>query len=970
MSASKYFSLIFNKWVLSNTFLVLHLSLSFGQATNIGIPFTTNYSNEIYKAGTQTWDIDQHPNGFMFFANNNGLLQFDGINWELFPLKNKTIARSLHITQTGRIYVGGQGEFGYFEPDGQGLLVFHSLIDLVPPAHNNFADVWEIIELNGQIYYRASSKIFIYNGQDIQVLEKGTIDFLGTANQQIFVRNETGIHEIIGTKIQSFNGGDKFAPLIVNDVYKIDENVLLFSTLSNGLFTYKNGQIQAYQNDVAFFKQNKIHHIENLGNGQLAIGTANAGLIILGNDGIFLHKLDRKHGLQNNQTLSIFKDKTDNLWIGLNNGIDYVAMNSPFTKLLPDQDQEGTAYDAKIYQDNIYLGTSSGLYHQSWQSYFDPLKPNKFKRMPGSEGQVWGMDILEEDLFLGHHEGGFLIKNNQLQTLSSTLGNWKMIPLLKHPSYYLMGTYDGLVLYQKIRGNWRRIKQYEGFKESSRIIEQDQAGNIWIAHPYRGIYKVVISNDLSKLEAKLYGQKDGLPSNNLNHVFTINNEIVFTGEQGVFRYNASKDAFDSFDELTNLIGKEESIQRFFEDATGNIWYTTTKETGMLKIKDKGIQKSFTKITYPELRNKLVRGFEFIYPYDAHNVFIGAETGFIHFNPSKKTTNSNETFKAHLVKVKTIHNKDSVLLFGQYNSRASDFTKTLSYEDNALMFSYGATDYYAKQELQFSTKLEGFDENWSSWSTKREKDFTNLNSGNYQFLVKAKSIYGVESEIASFAFSIAPPWYASTQAVIIYALLIFSFLTGLVLVPRRKFQEEKAALEATQKKKEIEHLKLVAQSEQEIITLKNQQLEAQIAHKNSELAISTMHLVQRSELIQQIKDRLSKVAKSTSDSSAASELRKVNRLLNENAQLDDMWNQFAHHFDQVHIDFLQKIQVKYPQLTANDQKLCAYLRMNLSTKEMAPLMNISVRGVEVARYRLRKKLSLDGSVNLNKFMLEL
>ena len=230
--------------------------------------------------------------------------------------------------------------------------------------------------------------------------------------------------------------------------------------------------------------------------------------------------------------------------------------------------------------------------------------------------------------------------------------------------------------------------------------------------------------------------------------------------------------------------------------------------------------------------------------------------------------------------------------------------------------------------------------------------------------------GKESKIASFSFNIAPPWYASSQAFITYVVLIVSFLSGLILVPRRKFQEEKAALQATQKRKEIEHLKTVEQNEQAIISLKNQQLEAQIAHKNSELAISTMHLVQRSELIHQIQDRLNKVAKNTKDTIAAKELRKVNRLLNENTQVDDLWNQFAHHFDQVHIDFLQSIQEKYPQLTANDQKLCAFLRMNLSTKEIAPLMNISIRGVEVARYRLRKKLDLDSTINLNKFMLEL
>ena len=970
MLVTKLSTYILSKLMLLVIFCLFFGNDSFGQASNIGIPFTTNYPNNVYQAGTQNWDIAQHPNGFMFFANNNGLLQFDGINWELFPLNNKTIARSLHITDSGRIYVGGQGEFGYFEPNEQGLLIFHSLKDLVSKKHNNFADVWKIIEVGEKIYFRASGKIYIYSGQKIEVIQDGAIDFLDNVGLQIFIRNEKGLHKIVKERVEPFNNGEKFSDIEIKNIILTKEKVLLFSTLNQGLLTFENGALEPSQSNTAFFNTNKIHHAADLGSGKLAVGTANAGLIILGEGGQFLYKLDRKHGLQNNQILNVFKDKEENLWLGLNNGIDFVTMNSPFTKLLPDLEGTATAYDAKIFQHQIYLGTSSGLYHQPWQSYYDPLKSNKFQLVPNSTGQVWGLDIIGNELFLGHHDGGFLVKNQEIQQISATLGNWKIIPLKKHPNYYLLGTYEGLVLYKKSVMGWQRIKRYEALTESCRIIEQDQVGNIWVAHPYRGIYKVEISDDLSNIKVQLYGKNDGLPSSNLNHVFTINKEIVFTGEKGTFRYDARRDAFIQFDQLAELVGKTESILRFFEDAKGNIWFVTTKETGILKINDTGIQKTFSKIIYPQLKDKLVRGFEFIYPYDAHNVFIGAEKGFIHFNPSLPTIHPSNDFTAHLVKVKTISQKDSVLLYGQYQSSETTQSNILPFQNNALMFSYAATDYAAQEALVFSTKLEGFDEQWSAWSTKREKDFTNLNSGNYRFLVKAKSINDQESKIASFSFAIAPPWYASKQAIVIYTLLLLSFLSGLILVPRRKFQVEKAALEASQKKQEIEHLKVVAQSEQEIIALKNQQLEAQIVHKNSELAISTMHLVQRSELIQQIQERLTKVVRSTNDTSTANELRKVNRLLNEQTQLGDTWDQFAHHFDQVHIDFLQKIQEKYPKLTANDQKLCAYLRMNLSTKEMAPLMNISVRGVEVARYRLRKKLELDSTVNLNKFMLEL
>ncbi len=907
----------------------------------------------------------------MFFANNNGLLQFDGINWTIFPLANKTIARSIHITSDERIYVGGQGEFGYFEPNVSGLLIFHSLVDLIPAAHAKFADVWKIIAVNDVLYFNASNKVFKYDGQEIKVYEKGIIDFLGAVDQQVIVRNQDGIQEILKDQIVAIEGGMAFKDYIVNSVSKLDQKTLLFSTLNNGLVTFKDQKIEPYsKKGASFFIENKIHSTEDMGDGRLAVGTANGGLAILDVNGIVAYVLDKTNGLQNNHVLSVYKDRSSNLWIGLNNGIDYVATNAPFTKLLPDDEQEGTAYACKVFQGSLYLGTSKGLYSRPWKNYYNPLEDNHFNLLKESEGQVWGLDLVGADLFMGHHNLGMLInKEGKKEVISNTLGNWKLIPLINHPNYYLLGTYEGLVLYQKDGQTWKRIKDYDALKESCRIIEQDRAGNIWISHPYRGIYKVQFQEDLSSINVQLYGQADGFPSDNLNHVFEINKEIIFTGETGVFKYDAITDRFIPYAELANLIGANEHIQRFFEDALGNIWFATHSETGILKIEDKGVTKSFSKIVYPQLKNKLVRGFEFIYPYDQHNVFIGAEKGFIHFDPSKKTSNRASDFETTIVKVASTSNRDSVLIYGQYNEAQLQIDAALPYSNNALRFSFASTNFESQNDLQFATKLEGFDENWSIWTTKSEKDFTNLNAGDYRFLVKAKSMMGEESKAASFSFSIAPPWYASLVAKLLYSFLGFLFLTGLILVPRRQFQAEKAQLESAKKEQELAHLQVVAQNEQKIMALKNQQLEIKIGHKNKELAMSTMHLVQRSKLIQQLKETIQKVAKNTNDQEAAKELKKINRLLNENTQLSEGWDQFAHHFDQVHIDFLQKIREKYPQLTANDEKLCAYLRMNLSTKEMAPLMNISIRGVEVARYRLRKKLDLDGSVNLNEFMLK-
>ena len=139
-------------------------------------------------------------------------------------------------------------------------------------------------------------------------------------------------------------------------------------------------------------------------------------------------------------------------------------------------------------------------------------------------------------------------------------------------------------------------------------------------------------------------------------------------------------------------------------------------------------------------------------------------------------------------------------------------------------------------------------------------------------------------------------------------------------------------------------------------------------KNKELATTTMHLVQRGKLLSKIGDELLPLVQQTTSKESANDLKKVIRLLNEAKRLDNDWDQFAVHFDQVHANFLSNLKVKYPNLSPSDLKLCAYFKLNLSSKEIAQLLNITSRAVEVSRYRLRKKLNLTPEINLFDFLL--
>lgn len=913
---------------------------------------TINYQNDVYNAGTQNWDIQQHSNGFVFFANNNGLLQFDGTNWTIYPLPNKTIARSLLIEDSDRIYVGGQGEFGYFKPDLQGKLSFYSLLDSIPIAQRQFTDVWKIINHQGHIYFSASGIIYDYYDNQIKVLLTGNYRLIGKAHNRLWVVDGNRLAELIDGEIKYLL--DESVNLFFTDVAEGQNNELILTSPDDGLFILFGSSLSPFlSREKRQTIDSKFFCIRNIGNDLIAVGTVTEGLLILNKQGEILYRLNKKNGLQNSNVISIFCDREENLWLGLDNGIDYVAINSPFFKLLADQDLESTSYAANIYNGNLYIGTSTGLYRKEWRNYYNPFSDTQFELINGSQGQVWGLKQVEDHIFLGHHEGGFSISGQALEKMSSHQGAWTFLQLKNHPKYMVMGTYHGLELFEKINGSWVFKHEYTEINESCRLMEQDREGNLWISHPYRGIYRVQFSKDLLEIDVQLLGKEHGLPSDHLNHVFQIQNDVIFTGETGVFTFDRVAKTFLHHDQIENLIGKNESIQRLIEDESGNIWFVTRSETGIL-LRDE-TTLDFTKRIYPELNKKLVRGFEFIYPYDEYNVFIGAEKGMIHFNPSKKTPSIDTTYQPNIINIQSINNGDSVVYGGQYADAMQEQRPEFAHTENAFRFNYTTTNYSNTKNIRYSTKLDGFDSTWSNWYSKTGKEYTNLKAGNYTFLVKAKSPQQ-ESQIAQYSFSIEPPWYASSQAILFYSLLVLLFLAALIFIPQKRFQ----------KVKEI-HKQVVAESEEEITALKNKQLEIEIAHKNRELALTTMHLVQRKELINNLQEPINQILRKTTDNTAIKEIKRINKLLHEDSTLDENWDHFAFHFDQVHIDFLKKLRTKFPQLTANDQRLCAYLRMNLSTKEIAPLMNISIRGVETGRYRLRKKLDLDKTTDLSVFM---
>ncbi|SDK73150.1 Two component regulator propeller [Pedobacter sp. ok626] len=937
----------------------------------IGIPQVTSFRGLDYGAGDQNWGIAQDKNGVLFFANNEGLLTFNGMYWKLYPFPNKTIVRSVKIDQTGRIFVGAQDEIGYYLPNKNGVLMYHSLKPLIPKSNRQFADVWNIEIIGNAVYFRTMTKIFRLINDKINVYDTSlSWFFIGEANKEVFV------HEInIG--IKTWKDGKWIIrcndPRITNSavtaILPYSRDTLLVTTLENGLFLLVGDKLIKKKTTLdKIFYNDRINRAIQINPNLYALGTTSMGLLIVDRNGVLQQQFSHADGLSNNNIRSILLDHHRNLWIGLDNGISFIAFSSAIKHIYPDKNKQIASYASRIFEGKLYIGTSNGLFSASVDLNKSDISTSKanFLEVTNTKGQTWGLTEINNHLLLAKEDGAFDVKGNEAKVLYKDLGTWLYKPMGGGAltEQVITGTYTGLQMLDYKNGEFVNNRSFSSLNEPLRFVVVDKKINcIWASHPYRGIFKMDLSVDgQSIIKTSLLTEKDGLPLALYNYIFALKDKIVAATAEGIYEYDVKKKKF-YVSPYFRPIFKKMPLQCLVQDKEGKLWFASDKKIGVVDFKRKSGGQNFSIVEFPELKRNIVSGFENIYPYDDNNIFIGANMGLLHLDYKKYAANM---YKPNVIlgRVQIIGATDSVL-FGGYltkeKKQKGDLAK-LPHKFNSLHFEFGSTLFEQKENIEFSYYLKGFEDTWSAWNSKSEKDYTNLGAGSYIFYVKARNNLGNESIPASYPFTIRPAWYESNVAYMIY-FIMFVFLLYLLI----KYQEKQHR--KVQDRLRQKHQLELERNEQQITKLQKKQLEVEVEFKNKELATTTMHLVQRGKLLSKIGDELLPMVKQTTSQDTADDLKKVIRLLNEAKKLDNDWDQFAIHFDHVHANFLSNLKDRYPNLSPGDLKLCAYLKLNLSSKEIAQLLNITPRAVEVSRYRLRKKLSLTSDVNLFDFLLK-
>ncbi len=798
----------------------------FTQSLNeLGSPFIRNFTTDEYNATTQNWAIVQDNRGIMYFGNGSCLLEYDGNNWNKTSLPNNSSVRSLAIDSLGTVYVGASGEFGYVGCDSTGKILYISLINKLKKEDRDFNEIWKTCITSDGVFFISIHKIFRYLNDSITVIPVnigGNIAF--TINNRLFViQRNKGIFAFKNNLLEPLPFCKEFSDYRGSiEILPFIDNKLLFAVKKKGLYIYDiealyNNDIKSLKQDKSFsskilrklpteidtyLNENRIYSSAKISDNSYAFATLGDGIIIIDSIGKIVRIINKNYGLQNNIVWSIFTDKNQNLWAGLNNGISFIEISSPITKFDNLNKLEESVYSIVKHNGKVYVGTMDGIHYLPDSKTKIKNNSNNFIPVKNISSSCWDFLPKKNILLAFGRKGIFHIHDTLALQIFKEAGIYSQGKSSKFPNRIFLGETDGFssveIIYHDNKNKSDKIELINRVKineinESIRKITSDNKGNLWLTTSYSGIIYIKFpDNNITNYKITRYDTAHGLPQLNYNYVYSVGSNIFVASQEGIYKAiiaSNNKPAYTKFIPDT-------SFGKVLSSGSVKVTKIYCNNEDQILINSDNLGLGIINKTLNGYHNWNTTPYKKL-PLGAHNftvdennvIWYCSSKGLFRFDQNIEKE-YNATFNTLIRKV-TIA-KDSIIFNGTfYNdinknkmyfksfdlSQPEQLIPYMDFKNNSITFYFSALFFEHSSENKYSCYLEGFDSptgGWSNWSQKTSKEYTNLNEGNYIFRVKAKNIFDTEGREAIYKFTVLPPWYRTILAYILY-------LTGFILI---------------------------------------------------------------------------------------------------------------------------------------------------------------------------------------------
>jgi len=839
---------------------------AFGQINKFGIPFITNYNSTDYSASTQNWSTIEDNRGIMYFGNNDCILEYDGKTWNKIYTSTNSSILSFCIDNNGTIFTGGIDEFGYIAPDKNGSLKYFSLSDKIDSTLL-IGEVWKTYFYNDIIYFSSNQNLFKYNYSSIEVVgntssKKGNLyHFL--IDDKVFLGNQNEGLLILKDTFTSFKDSKLFANDYITSIINFDNDKKLVSCFLNGifLFSFTNGldSVFNYPNETKIrFQKDYITNTLKIKNTIFAFSTLQNGIIITDNSFNIISEINKSVKLQDNTIyqsyISNVNPNSSPLWTSLNDGISKIEINSAFKKFDMYQGIEGSIYDIIRYKDTLFVSTNLGVYYNDYKK--DTIF-QKIKNLPNDSRFLYNYkDVDNSVLIICNSLGLFEFKN---LTTNKKLSNVQSFFTTKKGNELYIGNSLGFSVYKRSNNEWIKERQSD-FGKSILNIQFDKFSNLWLGTIYDGIIEITNSNDTI-----YYKEESGLPSIKDIQIYNIHDNLIFATQKGLYSFNYETEKFEKFNKFgENYCDGSCGIYLMAEDSN-SVWinsFNDNKEWIERVYKTEDGKYERDTIAFKRLE---IKSLQAIYPDKDGIVWFGTADGLYSYDKNFK----RDYYQKYYTLIRKITlGEDSVVFNGNYYKEVNneigyvvsfeqpkELVFEFPYSQNSITFEYAAPFFEAEEKTEFSVYLDGFDKKWSNWKTESKSIYTNLREGDYIFKVKAKNIYGVESEIAEFKFSISPPWYRTIIAYILYLFITIAIVVIIIKLYTRQLIKDKQRLE-----KIVEERTAEIRNKNEILEFQKSELQQrneEILAQRDEIEAQKDEIENQHKIVVEQKDKIEK-----------------------------------------------------------------------------------------------------------------
>ncbi|WP_257668965.1 ATP-binding protein [Parapedobacter tibetensis] len=757
-----------------------------------GYPFIRHYIPTDYEAFTQNWGSVQDSLGQLYFANGDGVLLYDGVNWEIVPLPDRGHAKSIAIDNKNTIYVGAAHEFGYLQADSIGKLTYVSLLPYVKEKDQDFTTIWKIHANKEGVYFVSFAKVFLWTGSRLKVWEIKGHEFHNSflIDGKLYLQvSEKGLMQLGESKLEMFLDGAVYKNkwITVFLPYQ-DKNSFLVGT-EEDLFLLRGKELSSFRTEAAsFIKGNNLYTGILLNDSSYALGTLNGGLTIIDRFGEQQLVLKDEGVLASPTITALFQDNTGLLWVSQGYGIskiEYPAAYSEYSAL-------GIHYRCGAiirFKNKLYAGTNNGLFRLTQRAGNMP----HFEPVQGVKDLVWDLLAFQDVLLVALENGVYQLNDEGLEFIAA-LDPSKFYRSKTDTNRVFVSSGRGLgsLYYQK--GEWINEGLIKGINGATYTIIELPSGELWLETSENWLYKVTFpglhgASGLSAAKCSRVGEKQGLPGD-VGQIYTIDHEIYYVSDNTHECYVLENDRFVTDKTLNKRLGMPGvDINIYHVDQQENIWFKVFDEDYSRNFVawNKGHGNYEVANLHTERISDLTGTSTFIDLKDSI-AWYGCTTGLVR---QDLKSNNLRPRKYHSIIKRVYFQSDSLLFAGMTNPAPPE----LPFTQNSFRFSFSSPFFIQEKANEYQVLLEGFDKNWSSWTGETQKDYTNLPEGSYIFKVRTKNSYDNISEEDHYRLIILPPWYRTWFAYLVYGLLSIATLWLLIWWRSRRLKKENLALEA-------------------------------------------------------------------------------------------------------------------------------------------------------------------------------